>query len=194
MFALNIDPMNPAGNPPASELSALGVRMVRYTFKDFVASSYPTPEQLYFYTMKIDEYTKAGIQSLLILSYETYPGGPGYEASDEAWNEYIYFYTNRVMQIAQSFAPWEPAFQICNEPESPPQPGSAPSLRESVYGRMLAQAREAVKSVHPNLTVAGAGLASGDPSWWRRVVDSTPPGTPLLDVNCIHPYGQRPEP
>jgi hypothetical protein len=34
MYALNIDPLNPGGNPAPAELRELGVQAVRYTFKD----------------------------------------------------------------------------------------------------------------------------------------------------------------
>jgi hypothetical protein len=81
MYGLNIDPLNPQGNPQAAELRDLGVQMVRYTFKDQSTGSQPDPERVRFYTGRLQEYSSNGISSLIILSYETYPNKPTFTAS-----------------------------------------------------------------------------------------------------------------
>lgn len=194
MYGLNIDPLNEHGNPTASELQELGVKTVRFTYKD----SQPGPEinqaNFDFYTQKLFELRNAGIKSLIILSYETYPNKPAFTASDSEWLNYISAYTLRCAQLAGLLSPFGSAYQIWNEPDLPPQAGYEPSLREFVYGTMLWRTKEAIEAyAGKNTQVVGAGLASGDPSWWRRVVDSVP-GKPLIDSNALHPYGQRPEP
>jgi hypothetical protein len=194
MYGLNIDPLNPQGNPAGSELRDLGVGLVRWTFKDELAGGQPDPERVNFYTQKLREYKDFGISSLIIVSYETYPGKPGYEAPDQEWHAYLNSYLNRVSQLAGLLKDYHPAFQIWNEPDlAEVSPAYDPRLKEARYGEMLAQAHPRIKAVDPTLPVVGAGLASGDPAWWGRVVESQP-GTPLLDVNCFHPYGQRPTP
>lgn len=193
MYSLNIDPANPQGNPSASELRDLGVKMARFTFKDYTSGSYPSPNQMNFYTQKVREYSEAGISSLIILTYETYPNKPSPSDSDAAWDSYIRHLAQRAGQLAQIFSPWQPAFQIWNEPDLPPQPWYAPTLREDVYGRMLVRVYNAIKLVDATLPVIGAGLASGQPNWWARVLESQR-GQVQLDANAIHPYGQRPEP
>jgi len=193
MYCLNIDPENPQGNPTASELRSLGVEMARFTFKDYSAGSYPSQSKIDFYTRKAQEYSAAGISSLIILSYETYPGKPAFSHSDALWNVYINHLAQRAAQLAQIFSPWQPAFQIWNEPDLLPRSGYEPSLREAVYGRMLVRVYNAIKSVNATLPVIGAGLASGNPTWWQQTLASQGGSIPL-DANAIHPYGQRPQP
>jgi hypothetical protein len=194
MYGLNIDPMNSHGNPPAAELQELGVQMVRFTWKDNQPGPQLNPQALEFYIQKLNELEAAGIGSLIILSYETYPNKPAFSDSDEIWMNYISAYSLRCSQIVAFTGQFNPAYQIWNEPDLPPNPAYEPSLREGVYGSMLRRTREVIKVYGDESTlVVGAGLASGDPAWWARVVESQP-GVPLLDINALHPYGQRPEP
>ena len=193
MYGLNIDPANPQGNPTAAELRDLGVQMVRLVFKDQGGGSQPSLNQVRFYTSKIQEYSNAGIDSLVILNYETYPGKPSSSASDAEWGTYTNNFIHRVGQLAQILNSWRPTFQIWNEPDLPPHPGYDPTLREAVYGRLLRRAYDTIKTVNPTLTVVGAGLASGDANWWARVIQSQS-GQVTVDALAVHPYGQRPEP
>lgn len=193
MYGLNIDPANPHGNPLANELKDIGVQTVRYTYKDNQPGEL-SQSSLNLYTNKLNELQSVGIKSLIILSYETYPNKPAFTASDSEWLSYIDAYTLRCSQIAKLLISFNPAYQIWNEPDLPPVPGYDPSLREFVYGSMLWRSKEAIESnVGKDTQIVGAGLASGDAQWWRRVVNSVP-GKALLDTNAIHPYGQRPEP
>ncbi|MBI1880038.1 MAG: N-acetylmuramoyl-L-alanine amidase [Chloroflexi bacterium] len=146
-----------------------------------------------FYSQKAKGYLDAGIRSLIILTYDTYPGKPPF-AGD--WNDYIARFANRAGQIAQRFAPFRPAYQIWNEPDHDKKNiGTAydPCLREEVFGQMLRRTRNAIKQADPQaLTVIG-GLASGNPSWLTTVINSLGGDLPA-DIVAFHPYGQRPEP
>ncbi len=193
MYGLNIDPNNSRGNPDPAELRELGVEMVRYTFYDRSGGDQIDLAKADFYSQKARAYREAGIASLVILTYDTYPNRPAPEGSDGDWDGYIERFARRAGQIAQLLAPWQPAYQIWNEPDHEPAGDYVPTLREAVFGRMLRRSRNAIKAVDPRALVVAAGLATGDPGWLTRVINSLGGELPA-DIVAFHPYGQRPEP
>jgi len=192
MYGLNIDPRNPKGNPSAKELYELGVEIVRYTYADPSGGDQPGSNQLQFYRKLVKDLKDVGIDSLLILNYETIPNKPDPNAGDGEWEAYIDRLARRCGQIAQQFAQWKPAFQIWNEPDHPIHPGYAPTVREAVFGRMMRKCYDAIKAVDPSLSVIAGGLATGNHTWLQRVVQSQGGNLPA-DAIAFHPYGQRPE-
>jgi hypothetical protein len=193
MYSLNIDPNNPRGNPDPAELRELGVEMVRYTFYDSSGGDQVDRGKADFYRQKASAYRDAGIGSLVILTYDTYPNKPAPDASDQDWDNYINRFANRAGQIAQLLASFRPAYQVWNEPDHPVRPDYSPTLREAVFGRMLRRTRDALKVADPQaLTVIG-GLSSGNPGWLTTVIQSQGGNLPA-DIVAFHPYGQRPEP
>jgi hypothetical protein len=193
MYALNIDPNNPQGNPSGDQLRALSVEIVRYTYHDSSGGEGLDQQRAGFFSQKAEEYRQAGIRSLIILSYDTLPGKPDWDAPDPAWPDYIERFARRAGQIAALLAPFQPAFQIWNEPDHPGQPGYNPQLPEAVYGHMLRRTHDAIKAVDPNALIVTAGLSSGNPAWLTRVIESQG-GDLHADVVAFHPYGQRPDP
>jgi len=191
MYGLNIDPNNIAGNPSPDELHELGVQMVRFTFYDSSHGDQLDPGQADFYRQKIEAYHQVGIRSLVLLSYDTYPGRPDPQAGAPEWDIYLERFALRANQIAKLLAPWQPAFQIWNEPDHPPKGSYLPTVREPVYGRMLRRTYSAIKSASPKALVVMAGLAMGNPQWLRRLIDSQG-GELAADVVAFHPYGQQP--
>jgi len=192
MYGLNIDPNNPRGNPNASELQALGVQMVRYTFYDSSGGDQVDPNRVRFYQDRAGAYNQVGIRSLVILTYDTYPNKPSPGAGDGEWDQHIARFARRAGQIAQALAQWQPAFQVWNEPDHKPDGNYVPTVPEAAYGRMLKATYDAIKRVNSNFVVVTAGLATGDPSWLTRVVQSQGNTLPA-DIVAFHPYGQRPE-
>jgi hypothetical protein len=193
MYSLNIDPNNPKGNPDPAELRELGVEMVRYTFYDSSGGDQLDRAKADFYRHKAQAYQEAGIGSLVILTYDTYPNKPTPDAADPDWDNYLNRFVNRAAQIAQLLKPFGPAYQVWNEPDHPVHPGYSPTLREAVFGRMLRRTRDAIKAVDPQALIVTAGLASGNPGWLTSVIQSQG-GTLPADIVAFHPYGQRPEP
>jgi hypothetical protein len=193
VYALNIDPSNINGNPSADQLRELNVEMVRYTYHDSSSGDGLDPNQADFFSQKAREYHEAGIRSLVILSYDTFPGRPTPEAPDLEWDGYIERFARRAGQIAALLEPFQPAFQIWNEPDHPCRPDYCPTLREQVYGRMLRRTRDALTAVGSNALIVTAGLATGNPAWLTRVIESQG-GDLHADIVAFHPYGQRPEP
>ncbi len=194
MFGLNIDPNNPRGNPDVAELQKLGVEMVRYTYYDLSGGNQLDPARARFYEQKAQAYHEAGIGSLIILTYDTYPHRPAPNAPDAEWDKYLERFAKRSGQIADLLSRWQPTFQIWNEPDHPVQGNYVPALREEIFGRMLDRTYKAIKSVTPRATVMTAGLAMGDPSWLTRVIESMGGQLPADMIVAFHPYGQRPEP
>jgi subtilase family serine protease len=194
MYALNIDPLNPGGNPAPAELRELGVEAVRYTFKDSSSGNQPDAGRVQFYKGRLQAYSEVGITSMVILSYETYPGSPGAGGSAQQWGRYLERYLQRVAQLAQALVPFKPELQIWNEPDLPPLPGYEPSVPQVVYAQMLRQSYNRIKTVSPELRVIGGGLASGLPSWLEMVMQNLGDGPFPADAVAVHPYEQRPEP
>jgi|GEM_PF-2020716 len=193
MFGLNIDPNNPRGNPDPAELKNLGVEMVRYTFYDSSSGDDIDPGKANFYYDRAKAYHEAGIDSLVILTYDTYPNRPAPDGPDGDWDNYIERFARRSGQIVQLLAKFQPAYQVWNEPDHPIKGDYAPSLREEVFGRMLRRTRDVIKRADPNALVVTAGLAMGNPSWLTKVINSLGGELPA-DILAFHPYGQRPEP
>jgi len=193
MYALNIDPNNPKGNPSVDQLHDLNVEMVRYTYHDSSSAEELDQNQADFFSQKVRVYHEAGVRSLIILSYDTFPGKPEPDASDPEWDGYIERFARRAGQIAALLAAFQPVFQVWNEPDHPGHHGYHPTLREAVYGRMLRHTRDAIKAVDPNILIVTAGLATGNPSWLTRVIESQG-GDLHADIVAFHPYGQRPDP
>ncbi len=193
MYALNIDPKNPRGDPAVDQLRHLNVEMVRYTYHDSSSGDHLNPGMAELFTRKVREYQEAGISSLIILTYDTYPDRPALDAPDSEWDGYIEHFARRAGQIVNRLSSWQPAFQVWNEPDHPVSPGYAPTLRPEVYGRMLRRTYDAIKAIDPNTLVVSAGLATGNPAWLSNVINSLGGDLPA-DVVAFHPYGQRPDP
>ena len=193
MFGLNIDPNNPKGNPDPAELKELGVEMVRYTYYDSSGGDQLDPGKANFYTEKAKAYKNAGIDSLVILTYDTLVPRPAPEAPDDQYNPYIDRFARRAEQIARLLAPFKPAFQVWNEPDHPIHPGYAPTLTPRVYARLQQRTYEAIKRVDPEMLVVTGGISQGNPGWLSEVIKHAG-GKLHADIVAFHPYGQRPEP
>ncbi len=198
IYALNIDPANSKGNPAPDELRQLGVQSARLTFKDATTGTSPDSARLQFYHAKAEQLASVGISTLLILTNETLPGSPSPFASDAEWDSYIARFAQRAAKIAQDVVSsaslrGQVAFQVWNEPDfTAPSSAYNPTLRPSVFGRMLKRTYESIKAVDPTLKVATAGLVSGNPQWLQQVITSLGGKLPA-DAVSIHPYGKRPE-
>jgi len=194
MIGLNIDIGNLRGNPTISELhETLKTQTVRYTYRDGSSGNTPDGNQLNLYRQKISALAEVGVSSLLILTNESLPGNPASSASDGEWDSYIARLAGRAKQLAEAFKQWKPAFQIWNEPDYlEPHPGYDPTLRPTVFAKMLRACYQAIKAADVNLVVVTGGLNSGQPSWLQQVITTV--GNLYADAVAIHPYGQRPEP
>jgi hypothetical protein len=194
MYGLNIDPRNPHGNPTPAELRALGVKMVRFTFKDPTPGGRPDQDIVRFYRWHVQTLAEAGIDSLVILNHETCPQPPSASAPLEVWTAYIERIAGRAGEIGKALVEWRPGFQVWNPPDgTSSQPGYDPSLLPSTYGQLLQQTYQAIKAIDAGLNVVTGGLVSGQPDWLAEVIRSLGIHLPA-DAVAIHAYNQRPSP
>ncbi len=210
MVGLNIDPRNPHGNPTPGELRALGVKTVRFIFRDPTPGDRPDQDILRFYRRHIEALAEAGIDSLVVLNHETCPHPPPASAPVEVWRGYVDQVAGRAAEIAQALAAWRPTFQVWSAPDlALPQRSYDSSLPPSTYGQLLQQTYQAIKAVDAGLTVITAGLVSGRPDWLAEVIQrqagvSLSLGADLrqrlvgvslpADGVALHPYAKRPSP
>jgi len=188
---INIDPKNPYGKPSTQDLQTLGATWVRFTFKDFDEGANPTsfPD----YDPVVQDLHQAGINILMILSYETYPNKPPRDASEAEWNAYRAKFAARCGQIAQHYGTQVQAYQIWNESDYLHcSEAYDPCVRSEVFGPLLKDAFDAIKAVSTAKVVVG-GLASGQPPYLQKVLDSMN-GVLHADAVGVHPYGRRPTP
>jgi len=189
---INTDPMNVHGDPSVPELQELGATWVRFTFKDQSAGTVPTAFDAY--DARVQALEQAGIDVLMILSYDTYPGKPPYDAQDSVWETYISGFAARCGQIAGHYGERVKAYQIWNEPDlAQVHPGYDPRVDEKNLAYMLRAAYETIKEASSATVVVG-GLASGDPSYLTRVRSAVREAVIYADAVGVHPYGQRPTP
>lgn len=191
-MGLNIDPRNSRGNPSVSELQAMGVVWVRFTFKDNDCDS-PLDTAFSFYDPYIRRLNEADIDSLLILNYETCPGKPAYEAHETVWRAYSSRFGQRSQQIAAHYGDQIRAYQIWNEPDfTTAVPEYDPRVLPQLFAPLMAETYQRIKSVSEATVVMG-GLNSSDPNWLIRV-QGAQSGLLSTDVVGLHVYGQRPQP
>jgi len=186
---INIDPANPGGRPSVQQIQYLGATWVRFTFKD--DSDGPHPTRFAFYDDLMQELSQAGINILMTLSYETYPGKPAHDADEGTWDAYIAKFVARCGQIAEHYGSQVQAYQIWPEPDFlVPSPGYDPCVRPEVFGPLLRDAFEAIKEVS-SATVVMGGLASGQPGYVEEVRASTN-NVLYVDAVGVQSYGWRP--
>jgi|GEM_PF-6832998 len=185
---INTDPKNPHGKPSVQEIRDLGASWVRFTFKD--PSVAPQPTRFADYDDLVQTLHQAGINILMILSYETYPGKWECDADETKWNAYIAKFATRCCQIAEHYGSQVQAYEIWNEPDLVPQPGYNPYVPAQTFGLLLKAAYQAVKQVSIAKVVLG-GLGVGQPSYLQDVQASTN-GVLYADAVGVHPYGRRP--
>ena len=194
MYGLNVDPRNPHGNPIPGELRSLGVRTVRFIFKDPTLGNRPDPDILHFYRWQVETLAEAGIDSLLVLNDETYPHPPPASAPVEAWRTYSDHLAGRAAEIAKALAAWRPSFQVWSDPDlTSPQRSEKSGLSPATYGHLLQATYQAIKAGDTGLKVITAGLVSGQTDWLVEVIQSLGGDLPA-DAVALHPYGQRPGP
>lgn len=191
-MGLNIDPKNDRGRPSMSELQAMGVVWVRFTFKGNDCDS-PLDTTFSFYDPYIRRLNEAGIDTLLILNYETCPGKPAYEAHETVWRAYTSRFVQRSQQIAAHYGDQIRAYQIWNEPDfATALPEYDPRVLPQRFAPLMAETYQRIKSVSEATVVMG-GLNSSDPNWLIRMRGAQS-GLLSADVVALHLYGQRPQP
>jgi hypothetical protein len=181
LYAINIDPANPKGDPSADDVRNLGARWVRVEYK--------ASHGLSFYDGKIAKHRNAGTKVLLIVDYASVYGKPsGTTGTDAQWTQYLQSFDSGLRTIAQHFRDDVDAWQIWNEPDLPPHPGYDPFMPPKHFGAMLKSSVATIRQFSGRPVVTG-GLASGDPNYLAQARDAS--GGLTVDAVAVHPYGQR---
>jgi CARDB len=181
LYAINVDSANPAGNPTAAQLVALGVRWVRIEWKADRAYS--------LYDPVIAAYRAAGLRVLLLVDYSTVAPKPAWNAGDTAWQNYLPAFIAKVQELAAHYGDGVDAWEIWNEPDLfAPVAGYDPGVPARWFGIMLRDAVEAIRPLSSRPIVAG-GLASRDPTYLTSARAAA--GTLTVDAVGVHPYEER---
>ena len=167
---INIDPTNGAGYPSSDSLP--GVDWVRIEYKDCTKNS-PAQESVDVYRGVLSEYKNAGIKTLVILDYMTYPG---------AFND-LEGFAERTAYINGELGSLIDAYEIWNEPDIPQGGNLSPQQFANILDSVL-------PTLGGKTTVIG-GLASGHPQYLSETFSSMSPNSiSLLSAVGVHPYAK----
>ena len=111
---------------------------------------------------------QAGLKVLTVLARESFP-----DLRNTSYQAFIY---------AESLRP--DAVQIGNEPDC--EGPSSWTMSQEDYAELVYRCRAGVQVASKSIPLVGAGLASGQPDWWRTLADPPLP----LDALACHPYGK----
>jgi len=161
---MNIDPRNASGFPTAGSLGNDG--WVRIEYRDGSANE-DISESLSIYKHALKSYRDAGINTLLIVDYATYPN-----AKDN-----IDKFVDRVGKIDQELGKYVNAYEIWNEPDL----AHMYPLTSSEFANIVNK----IGAVVPQKKLVLGGFASGDPSYLEDALDEI---TVSYRAIGIHPY------
>jgi hypothetical protein len=112
-----------------------------------------------------DKCLEAGLNTLVVLARESFP----------VWNTYRDQSANYALRLKAT------AFQIGNEPDCLGE--SSWTLFQDSYRQLVIECTEGIRR-YSSATIVGAGLASGQPDWWRDFP---------VDAVAVHPYNKDTE-
>ena len=163
---MNIDPANPGGSPSAEALK--GVGWVRIEYKDCSTESLPLVSTS-LYKPILQVYKAAGIKTLVILDYASFPS-----ASTD-----VNGFAERTAYINSSLGGLIDAYEIWNEPDID-QGGN-------LSAQQFANIVNAVAPTLQGKTVLLGGLASGNPGYASSTLAFI---TASFTGFSVHPYGK----
>ncbi|MDA1079874.1 MAG: glycosyl hydrolase [bacterium] len=167
---INIDPANPAGYPSPSALPAGS--WVRLEYKDCTTDE-PAAASTKIYGDVLKKYKSAGIKTLVILDYLTYPDAAAKKEK----------FADRAEYINQQIGGQVDAYEIWNEPDIAQGGGMSPQ-----------EFAEILDAVVPKLSgkkVVLGGLASGHAGYLNQTLSAVSNET-LVGISAIgvHPYAK----
>lgn len=148
------------------------------------------------YDPLVASYAQVGVQTLLVLNQESFAGNaPWLPASDGDWNAFATNFAEFAGHIAAHYQGKDVAYEIWNEGDVKPHPGTASVFIEpEKFALVLNRVAEKIREQAPDsLTVLG-GLATGAGAaiQYVKTIRDTLGGNLPVDVIGIHPYGQIP--
>ena len=201
---VNLDLFHPLGHPPPSRLKGIGwVRFlynVSYNPDNNTYGSTDINAAYSRYRPVLEQYARAGIKVLLVLTHQTYGEGrdeywPWRAMTSAKWSDLSKKYADMLHRIARQYAGQNivHAYQIWNEQDTPPELAvAAVPIPAADYGRMLAEAVPAIRSADPNATIITGGHLTGPPQgarYARTALAQMPDGV-RPDGIAFHAYGR----
>jgi hypothetical protein len=201
---VNLDLFHPLGHPQPSRLK--GVGWVRFLYN----VSYNPANNTYGntdinavynrYKPVLEQYARAGVKVLLVLTHQTYGEGrdeywPWRAMTTDKWRDLSKKYADMLNRIARQYAGQNivHAYQIWNEQDTPPELAfAAVPVPAADYGRMLAEAVPAIRSADANATIITGGHLTGPPQgakYARTALAQMPAGV-RPDGIAFHAYGR----
>lgn len=146
----------------------------------------------------LERYARAGIRVVLVLNHQTFGEGQGYvwpQMNSSRWREFTGRFVAHVRSIAAQFAGQNLvfAYQIWNEPDTPPEHArAAVPMPAADYGYLLGETIKAIRGVDPHTRIITGGHITGpDPATaYARATLNALPGGLLPDGLALHPYGR----
>lgn len=187
---INIDPTNPAGNPPPSQLK--GARWVRFPFISKLYERSLT-DAFAFYDPIINAYHDIGINVLLVLNHQTYGEGEGYvwpNMDSGKWAAFTPHYLNTIDLISLHYSNKVAAYEIWNEGDVPNNIAGV-YIPATDYAPLLKRSSEIIRRNAPRSRVIMGGLVGGSGISSRYILDvrSALGGIVPVDGIGLHPYG-----
>ncbi len=199
---LNLDMYNKLGRPSPDRLKGIGWIRVKFnvSFNPDNNTYGNTDINATFNRVKpfIEPFAKAGIKVLMVFTHQLYGEGAGYHwpSMDRGrWLDLIPKYSDYAKRVAGLFANTGliSAYQIWNEQDTNPGVArAAVPVPPLIYGIMLTQAIQAIRSVDKTTPIITGGHVRGPDagSEYIRKALAEMPGDLRPDGIASHPYGR----
>lgn len=188
---MHIDPLNPQGNPPPSQLR--GVGWVRFPF--YSPAHYWNLETAFrFYDPIINAYHAQGTKVCLVLNHQTYGEGEGYsftaDMGDGRWAEFVSRFLPVAEKIIQRYGAKVGAYEIWNEGDVQNNPASI-YIPPKPYANLLNGCGLHVKNYASTSAVIVGGLVNAvdrSITYLKQVQTALGGNLPVQGIG-VHPYG-----
>ncbi len=195
MTGVNLDLSFTLGRPAPERLKGLGwVRFVYNVSQGKGSTDFNAADAIY--RPYIQRYAAAGLRPIVILGHQTY--GEGHynwnQMSGASWKQLEIDFANACREVARRYASGNlvGAYQIWNEQDTPPQYAQAAvAVPADEYGRLMAAAIKAIRSVDANVKIITGGHVTGlanGPAYARTALNAMPSGV-RPDGIAFHAYG-----
>lgn len=198
LSGVNLDELEPFGTPKANQLGNLGWVRLNYNVSNDVGNL-DIDDAYQRYQPLLEEYTKSGYQTILILTHQTYGEGrdeflPWWEMTDEKWKQLSDDLAIMACRIAKQYANQGivKVYQIWNEQDAPIGARASVSMSSENYAYMVTQVSQAIRAADPDALVITGGYVSGPGDGVQNALKMVRllPSTTLLDGIAFHPYGR----
>jgi hypothetical protein len=187
---VNIDAMNPGGNPPPARLAAADwVRLVFYS----PAHHWTLADAFKHFDPIINGYHQLGVKVLLIVNHQTFGEGEGYvwpQMTPARWEEFTARFVPVVAQVAAHYGERVAAYQIWNEGDLPNNPAGV-YIPPTDFSLLLKRTADVIRQYAPETKIVMQGLASNlnNAIQYTKDISRKLDNRLPVDALAVHPYG-----